>query len=357
LPIEALRPSELSPEQIARWIALQTPGLDSPFLSPHWAIAVERAQQGGPQQTRAAIIREGEREGYFAARVGAATAMPAGAPMCDYQGVVAHPELAVDPKALVAALGVRRLDFTQMLVEQAAFAPYAKGRSESWVVDVTGGFAAYRDAQRADGARILKDTPKKRRKAEREAGEVRFTPFSKDVAALEQLIEWKRGQFRATGQTDIFEAPWTGRLLRELFETATPEFGASLYTLHMGDKLAAAHLHLHGLQTIHGWIIAHDNAFERYSPGIILFLDILTWMDGTPYNKLDLGPGDYRFKSELSNRVQGVVDGFVGLPSAATLTRAAVYGVKRAAEALPLGKVSDLPGKAMRRMDRWRGLR
>ena len=38
------------------------------------------------------------------------------------------------------------------------------------------------------------------------------------------------------------------------------------------------------------------------------------------------------------------------------LARRAAYGVRRAAEALPLGRMSALPGKAMRRMDLWRGL-
>jgi hypothetical protein len=49
--------------------------------------------------------------------------------------------------------------------------------------------------------------------------------------------------------------------------------------------------------------------------------------------------------------------GFVGLPSTATFVRHAADGVRRAAEALPLGPVSDLPGKAMRRLDLIRGLR
>jgi hypothetical protein len=49
--------------------------------------------------------------------------------------------------------------------------------------------------------------------------------------------------------------------------------------------------------------------------------------------------------------------GFVGVPSAASLLREAAYGVRRAAEALPLGAVSALPGKAMRRIDLIRGLR
>ena len=36
--------------------------------------------------------------------------------------------------------------------------------------------------------------------------------------------------------------------------------------------------------------------------------------------------------------------------------RQAAYGVRQMAEALPLGRVSELPGKAMRRIDLLRGL-
>ena len=46
-----------------------------------------------------------------------------------------------------------------------------------------------------------------------------------------------------------------------------------------------------------------------------------------------------------------------GRPSPSTLIRSAAYGVRAAAEALPLGRVSELPGKAMRRLDVIRGLR
>ncbi|HEX3406238.1 MAG TPA: cellulose biosynthesis protein CelD, partial [Caulobacteraceae bacterium] len=91
--------------------------------------------------------------------------------------------------------------------------------------------------------------------------------------------------------------------------------------------------------------------------GLLLFQDVLKWMDERPYDRLDLGYGDYRFKRELSNLQRPLMHGFVGVPSAASLLREAAYGVRRAAEALPLGAVSALPGKAMRRIDLIRGLR
>ena len=70
-------------------------------------------------------------------------------------------------------------------------------------------------------------------------------------------------------------------------------------------------------------------------------------MAGGYYSRLDLGCGDYRFKRELSNTAQETGHGFVGL----------AYRLREAAEGLPLGGVSALPGKAMRRYDLLRALR
>ncbi len=80
-------------------------------------------------------------------------------------------------------------------------------------------------------------------------------------------------------------------------------------------------------------------------------------MGDAGFTSLDLGPGDYRFKQQLSNAQRRVAHGFVGRPSPQSLVRSAEYGVRAAAENLPLGALSHLPGKAMRRMDLWRGLR
>ncbi len=135
------------------------------------------------------------------------------------------------------------------------------------------------------------------------------------------MIAWKRAQLAATGQTDLFKTAWVTRLMDQLLETRDPAFGGGLYTLHLGDELAAVHFHLRGGATIHGWLIAHDPKFERYSPGLLLFQDILKSLDAGPYKRLDLGAGDYRFKRELSNRQQGVMFGFLGAPSVATLAR------------------------------------
>jgi CelD/BcsL family acetyltransferase involved in cellulose biosynthesis len=357
--IDVLAPSALSAADIARWSALQATRCewDSPFLSPGWALACERFQPRDGE-VRVCVLREGgQGAGFLSARVAGAVAMPAGAPMNDYQALIAEPGLMIDPRRLVDALGVDRLDFSQMLTDQVAFAPHMRGTALSYVIETPDGYAAYAEGRRAAGSGIIKDIDKRRRKVEREVGPVRFTALETGTEAFAQLLAWKRAQYRATGQTDVFAAPWTVELLRGLFAERSKDFRGGLLTLHIADRLAAVQFNLLGRHTVHAWIIAHDEAFERYSPGLILFQDILKWMDQTPYRALDLGAGDYRFKLQLASLHRPVAHGFVGRPSPAAAFRGAQYGVRAAAEALPLGSVSQLPAKAMRRMDLWRGLR
>jgi len=358
--IELIRPSDMSPEMVEHWRALQgsRPSWDSPFLRPDWPLAIERALGDEDRGVRVAVLRQaGESTGFIAARVGRFTAMAAGAPLCDYQGLVAAPDVKLNARALVAALGVGRFDFSHMLEDEDAFAPHAQGREISWIVDVAAGYETYAAERRAVGITALKDLDKKRRKAEREAGPALFTAHSDTHADLARLLDWKRERYKATGQIDIFASAWPRRLIDDLFTARNAPLSAGLFTLHIGGELAAAHFHLFGSSTIHAWMIAHDPRFERYSPGLLLFQDILRWMDAAPFSRLDLGYGDYRFKRELANAEQGVTHGFVGVASPASLVRGAAYRVRKAAETLPLGAVSALPGKAMRRLDLMRGLR
>ncbi len=361
MEIEVVSAAGLSVADRLAWSRLQDEtGLKSPFLSPHWLQACAAA--GGPdaRQAKVAILRDrGDPVGFLPARVSRVTAMPVGAPMSDYQGVVAHQGVSVCPQSIIKALGVRRLDFSSLPVEQNAFAPFMRGEAESQVVDLSDGYDAYAAARRVAGASILQDTAKKRRKLEREHGEVAFCALSAAQSDFDSLFAWKRAQYRASGQTDIFEAGWTHRLLQSLFEqgaTGADRFGGSLFTLHAGGKLAASHFALRRGDVLHAWFIAHDESFARYSPGVILINEILKWAADEGLRELDLGPGDYRFKQSLANVKRPVAHGYVGRPSSATLARALAYRLRDTAESLPLGRFSALPGKAMRRLDLRRGL-
>ena len=358
--IDVVPPLELSRGDVAAWTALQgaDPALASPFLSPQWPIACAAVDGPDRRNGRVLIAREGDTPvAFLPVRLGGQAVLPIGSPLSDYQALVARPGLKIDPRDLVRALPAARFDFNHLLDSQGTFSPFVKGGSESQVVNVAEGYDAYAAERRAGGHDILKDTAKKRRKLVKDLGEPVFTALSGDAGDFETLIAWKRQQYKATRQTDIFDAGWPLELLRTLHGRPDPEFGGAFFTLHVGGKLAAAHFALRNRTILHAWFIAHDHEFARYSPGVILIDHILRWAGETGIAELDLGPGDYRFKFQLANSTRQVAHGFVGTPSPATLVRAAQYRVRTTVESLPLGRVSHWPGKAMRRVDLWRGLR
>lgn len=358
MQVEAVPPEVLSADDRAVWNAWRAgaPELASPFLGPEWPAAVARAYGRSEHPIRVAVLRDGgAATAFLPVRLGAMAALPAGAPLCDYQAVIAAPGGSVDSRALVRALGCGRFDFDGA-VDGGHLRAWARGSCVTRAADLSEGYEAYGARRRAAGSDALRDVEKKRRKIEREVGRLTFTAASSSRADFDRLIRWKRAQMRATGQTDVLESAWSRRLLEDLWSSRDPAFGATLFTLHVEDRLAAAHLALAGGRELHAWFIAHDDAFARYSPGLMLLADILQWMDGR-YDRLDFGPGDYRFKTAFGDVERRVGRGFVGVPSAAALMRDAQWRVRTAAEALPLGRASALPGKAMRRLDIWRAVR
>ena len=356
--IEVLTPQELSDSDVAAWTRLQRDGgLESPFMSPKWVRTLARC--GGPDREHLKIARltqDGETVGFLPARVARRTAMPPGAPLCDYQGLIADPRVRCDVREVVSAFGVARFDFDKLLADQAAFRNFARGGSCSQLIDLRGGYGAYEADRRAAGSDILKDCAKKRRKLEREHGQATFTAASTAQADFDQLIAWKRGQYATTGQMDIFDAGWPLDVLEELFHSDDADYRATLFTLHVDGRLIAGHLALCTPKIAHAWFIAHDDAFGRYSPGVILFTEVIRWAAARGMAELDMGPGDYRFKLSLANRTRDVSHGFVGRPSASAFARGATYRLREMVEAMPLGPASAFPGKAMRRLDLMRSL-
>lgn len=358
--IDVVRPLDLDPADVAAWRAIQSAdqAFDSPYLSPDWPIALARA--GGPDAARGrvAVLRDGGlATGFMTARVGRFTAGPSGAPLCDVQGLVARPGVALDPRLLAHAFGVGRLDLFNLAPPYGAFAPHVRGTSEALRIALPDGFEAYAADRKAAGTDILQDAAKKRRKLEREHGAATFTALSTSADDFDTLVAWKRAQYRVTGQTDIFDAGWPLTLLRQLHASIEPAFGGRLFTLHVGGELIAAHYALQGGPVLHAWFIAHAEAFSRYSPGVLLIVDILRWAERAGARALDLGPGDYRFKQSLANARSPLGHGFVGRAHPASAVRGAAYALRQAAERRDLGRWSALPGKAMRRIDLLRSLR
>jgi CelD/BcsL family acetyltransferase involved in cellulose biosynthesis len=347
--IDVLRPQFVPAEMVARWRVLQAaqPALDSPFLSPDWPRAVERAQGGADRGLRVAILHEGGRpRGFLAVRVAGATAIAPGAPLCGAQAIVAEAEAAApDLRRLLKALGVGRFDFNCLLAGDETFAPHVRGEATAGVIDVSGGCT-------------LEAAAEARAELERVAGGLIFTPMSRSKGDFDQMVLWDRACAEAAREPDVFQADWTLRLMKDLFASRDPDFGGALFTLHAGERLAAAAFALRGAgPSMHALVFASDPYFAACSPELALLGEITAWMAGSVYRRLELAADGYGFPAEVANASRALVYGFVGVPSPAALMRGAQYRLCETAESLPLGPFSRLPAEVMRRRDRLRGLR
>lgn len=347
--LETIHPSELRAADVERWRGHQRPGTLSPYLTPDWAQIIGAVRP----DARVCIIDDGQ--GYFGAqRLSRFSAMGMGAPISDYQGVVGVEGLQVTPQALCRALGVGRIDLTHTPAGQTLFA--AAGAEGSWIAETHGARELYEAALKQRRAEFVRQTDKKARKLERERGQIEFRAQSPERADFETLLSWKNAQLKETGQPEIWATPWVREALERCFSAHEASFAGALFTLSVEGQLAAAAFCLRSAKVLHFWVVAHDNKFDAYSPGVQLARRIIGWAADHGVSEVDFGPGDYQYKRQLSTTQRSLEWGVVSAGSVSGVLRQSEHALRSQFERLPNKKLAALPGKAMRRLDLMRAL-
>lgn len=302
--VDVVLPDELGPDEHSAWASIQQSEsrLDSPFLSPTFATACARARP----RTRVAVLGDDTGiSGFFpfeAGRAGSARALGQG--FSDVQALVVPADCELDAQALLRTCGVRTWEFDHLLGHQASLlsgAPHRWLEDRSPVVDLGEGWDAYDEALRKTSSSLRSTTARRRRNLVRDHGPVSLEFSEPDHAILDQLIEWKSEQYRRTGRRDPFSQPGVRPLVHELLDTADTGFAAPLTVLRAGDEIVAAHLGLRSATTLAWWFPVYDTRYHRYSPGLILCLELLRAMPGQGLRSLDLGKGDEPYKQRLAN--------------------------------------------------------
>jgi CelD/BcsL family acetyltransferase involved in cellulose biosynthesis len=242
-------------------------------------------------------------------------AWPVGRPFSDYHGVVGA---ALDPRALVAACGLASWSFDHVPAELAGFAPYVFGQGRSPCLDLSQGFERYLDARRARSD--IRGALRKARKLAREIGELRFIPDSDDPGLLARMVEWKRLQYAGTGVRDVLAATGARELLRQVRAARSEGFAGALSVLYAGDLVAALHLGLRSGRVWHSWFPAYNPDLDRYSPGLVLLLELARAAPALGIAEIDLGKGEARYKQALATRSVALYEGSVSTRPLGTLS-------------------------------------
>ena len=341
------RLGELTLPERRDWSRLraQNPALYSPYFDVAYSDHVAALR---PDAYVVIASRGGASVAFFPYQSSGKFAAPIGAPMTDYHGVIKAENEQLDAAALLQAAGLGAFNFNALIDtpdETSATRATIRAEHGAAVMDVSGGAQSWRGQRDGSYRRSLKSLRRRIRNAEAEYGERRIVFKSKDKEVFKTLMAWKQAQFKTTGKYDVLSAGWTRELLERLWNAPENELRCELHALYFGEQLAAVDFGMTDGPTYHSWIVAYDNQFAAYSPGIQLLEGLIDEAKALGYSKIDLGAGTDGYKKNYATDPIAVKAGFIALQGAA----GKLLSLYAKAESLGETRLSDAPGKLRRR--------
>lgn len=305
----------------------------SPYYHPKYSLVVGQARHKHGLDDSYLLVGEVDGQAQclwphqrIGSRYGISRATSIGQFLTDYQGPI-HLNLATSdcvPKAFLKVSGMRYFAFNHIPAAQRAFADYAWKTSYSQLLDLRGGYTAYKkklgDIQGTATPGVLKKSDKFRRTIERDftktMGPLRFTFNSLVQADFEKLLIGKGEQYirSAAPHGNLIAIPWVRSVLAQLFSTQDADFAGQLSTLHLGDTLIAAHFGIRTDTLLHYWFPWYDPAYGKYAPGLILLNECAQAAAAQGIQAIDLGRGEQAFKLRFRTDSIPLLEGAVTRP-------------------------------------------
>ena len=340
---------QLTADQLAAWSRFQSadPKLHSPYFRPEFAQAVETVRK----DVEVAVLEvDGAPAGFWPfQRTRWNTAKPVGGRMSDFQGVVGQKGLRWNAEELIRGCGLAAWDFDHLLAWQQSFRANHWKTAPSPYMDLSGGFNCYRSTAHAQ---TISQALRKRRKLEREIGPLRLEAHTADPSIFKTLIYWKTKQYHSTGASNIFALGWTVALLENIFCQQHESFSGVLTALYAGEQLAAVHFGMRSKHVLHCWFPAYNQSLHRYSPGLVLWIELARSAATLGIRRIDLGKGAEQYKSSLMSGSVDVAEGFVACRPMARFLRHGSRDARALVRSLRLGNLARL----LRRIHAWQSI-
>jgi CelD/BcsL family acetyltransferase involved in cellulose biosynthesis len=318
----------------------------SPYFRYEFTEAVARARS----DVRIAVLEdEGELVGFFPHHAPyGGIVRPVGAPMSDYQGIVAGDHSRLDPQRVVKATGGSAIVFDNWYSPQGGLPEARREREGSVIVDLAGGAGAYFEERTRLHRDHFRKTARRLRAAERDFGPVRVELGDASGEAFATLSAWKQAQYLSTGKLNVLRIGWVKSVLDDLRAREGDEFGGLTASLWFGDRLAAVEFGLVGDDVYHSWFPAYDPQLARYSPGLLLLHGLFERANGRGLKRIDLGRGGAHYKKYYASYEVPLDQGRMLVPGLASLGIRGWEMAENAARLMPQA-VADLPVRLRRR--------
>lgn len=334
--IKSFRASEIDRPLREAWRAIQdeNPNMRHPLLCPEYTLAVAEVRD---DVEIAVFYRESRPVGFFPYhRNQKNVANPIAEEVSDYHAIVIAADVSWDPEAVLRDLGLVAFNFHHLPVWQQEFTPYQAFTDPAYCLDLSNGYEQYAADRKRSGTSIIAQLNRKKRKLEREIGELRFEYDCQDPDVLVKLVQWKRERILSQGFPNTFRHQWVNDFIKRLHQKKSETFSGVLSSLFAGDQLIAAHLGSSSKTVLSSWIPSHSPDFESYSPGAILTLEIAKSAAGCGIERIDLGRGQNSLKTRLASSCEMLSVGELETRSLQRLVNGGVHRAKSLSHRFPI---------------------
>jgi len=138
--------------------------------------------------------------------------------------------------------------------------------------------------------------------------------------------------------------------MEAILAAQSESFAGMLSLLYAGDRIIAGHFGMRSRTDWHWWFPSYDPTVAKYSPGLILLLEMARHAASVPLRTIDLGKGQARYKDQFKNAAVPLAMGSVALPSWLNFRRVALRHLKSQVLSTPFAPPARLAKRVSRRL-------
>lgn len=305
LTSRVVRIEQLTAAEIALWETYrsQQAFLQNPFYSPLFVRTVAHAH---PLVFICVIEHNGRALGFFpfqyrnAVQRGLRSASCVGEDLADHCGLIAHPDLHLDPTSLLRLSRLNYFYFTHLDVAQLGHGLSSERTQSGPILEFPpNGAGGWQPPQM--GKAFISETARRERQLQKHLGPLRFEWHTDDGAEVERIIDMKRRQYRRTGVNDALAELWKRRVLQTLAGYCDPGCTGVVSRLYAGDTWVASHLGLRTHRVMHYWFPVYNPELARYAPGRLLIMRLIAAAHAAGVREFDHGGGESAAKRKFAN--------------------------------------------------------
>ena len=300
--------NDLIVDRWRHWIAAD-PSFQSAFLHPEFCRAVHAVSSNVEV---AVAFEENDPIAVLPfQRISKRSAGPVGGFLSDRHGWVSKPGKRLNLSSFLELTDISSFRFHMLPADEIPEVRCMAIRRTVVFADLSMGFNAYNQRRKQLGSNVVSKLAQKERKISNEVGPLQLVEgFTED--GFQSLLRWKQVACDNRRVKNVLATRCAQATLRHFFESESDDFRPQFLRLMAGDHLVAVHLGLICHQRVAAWFPAFNPHYARYSPGLLILLQLLRKCESWGITRVDFGNGEMgfkeRFMTDESTMLEGIVD-------------------------------------------------